>query len=76
MRLRMRIYGGSDPQGMPLTGNAPWGRRPLRSLPPSSAEWKEPSGSAESAVRIYTSKHLRECPPPLKGAHGAVELEV
>ena len=57
----------SDPQGMPLTGNAPWGwgttghaanrHCPLEPAPapvtsPPSVEWKEPSGSAES-VCVY-----------------------
>ena len=55
----------SDPQGMPLTGIAPWGQRPLRSVwhdrvgrgpnhrrhgPPQSPHgWSPAAGSAEKA---------------------------
>jgi hypothetical protein len=39
-------YGGSDPQGMPLTGNAPWGKRPLRPPPP-----RVRSGRNQAAVQ-------------------------
>ena len=71
----------SDPQGMPLTGNAPWGwgttghaanrHCPLEPAPasvtsPPSAEWKEPSGSAES-VCVTKLVSIRRMLPPLRG---------
>jgi hypothetical protein len=57
----------SDPQGMPLTGNVPWGTTghaanrhcPLKPAPapvtsPPGVEWKEPSGSAESVCVCFS----------------------
>jgi hypothetical protein len=55
----------SDPQGMPLTGNAPWGttqgmpltgiapwgQRPLRSLPPRV--WNGRNQAAVQRARVY-----------------------
>ena len=79
----------SDPQGMPLTGNAPWGwgttghaanrHCPLEPAPapvtsPPGVEWKEPSGSAESVcVSILVS--IKKNASPLKGTHKAVSLK-
>jgi hypothetical protein len=71
-------YGRSDPQGMPLTGNAPWGtpghaaltgivpwgQRPLRSLPPRVWNGRNQVAVQRARVCIYTSKHLEGCLPP------------
>jgi hypothetical protein len=72
-------YGRSDPQGMPLTGNAPWGTpghaanrhcplgpAPAPATSPPSVEWKEPSGSAESAC-VTKLVGIRRMLPPLRG---------
>jgi hypothetical protein len=73
-------YGGPDPQGMPLTGNAPC--QPLGHLRACREPALPPGASARSGhfppgcgmegakrqcrgrVYICTSKHLEECFPP------------
>jgi hypothetical protein len=56
--------------------HCPLGPAPAPVTSPPSVEWKEPSGSAESVCVSKLESIRRMPPPPPKGTHRAVELEV